>query len=187
MKQENISILSPGEHFGFKGFEWIVLDNNVDGGVLAIMTSTWNNREYCFDDDGCNNYAKSSLRKKLLNELLPVLGEDNLIPHEVDLIADNGDDRYGTVTDRVFILSCDEYRKYRKNVPLLPEWMWTCTPWYITNSGSGINVRVVSTDGGLSGISENISSGVAPACVFNPKNLKLHRQVKMVEVKGEDY
>ena len=28
---------------------------------------------------------------------------------------------------------------------------------------------------------------IAPACVFNPKNLKLHRQVQMVEVEGEDY
>lgn len=116
MKEENIGVLSAGERFGFKGFEWIVLDNNVDGGVLAIMASAWNNEEYSFDDDGCNNYAKSSLRRKLLNELLPVLGEDNLIPHEVDMVADNGDDRYGTVTDRVFILSCDEYRKYRKHV-----------------------------------------------------------------------
>jgi len=25
------------------------------------------------------------------------------------------------------------------------------------------------------------SNGVAPACVFNPKNLKLRRQVQMVE------
>ena len=43
MKEENIGVLSVGERFGFKGFEWIVLDNNVDGGVLAIMASAWNN------------------------------------------------------------------------------------------------------------------------------------------------
>lgn len=182
MKEENIGVLSAGERFGFKGFEWIVLDNNVDGGVLAIMASAWNNEEYSFDDDGCNNYAKSSLRRKLLNELLPVLGEDNLIPHEVDMVADNGDDRYGTVTDRVFILSCDEYRKYRKHVPLLPEWMWTCTPWYISDAGDGYYVRDVDTGGFLNGSSSARGSyGVAPACVFNPKNLKLHRQVQMVE------
>ena len=30
MKEENIGVLSAGERFGFKGFEWIVLDNNVD-------------------------------------------------------------------------------------------------------------------------------------------------------------
>ena len=187
MKQENISILSPGERFGFKGFEWIVLDNNVDGGVLAIMASAWNNEEYSFDDNRCNNYAKSSLRRKLLNELLPVLGEDNLIPHEVDMVADNGDDRYGTVTDRVFILSYDEYRKYRKHVPLLPEWMWTCTPWYISDAGNGHYVCSVGADGILNVSNANGSFGVAPACIFNPKNLKLHRQVQMVEVKGEDY
>lgn len=181
MKEENIGVLSAGERFGFKGFEWIVLDNNVDGGVLAVMTSAWNDEEYSFDDDGCNNYAKSSLRRKLLNELLPVLGEDNLIPHEVDLVADNGDDRYGTVTDRVFILSCDEYRKYRKYVPLLPEWMWTCTPWYISYTGKRIGVRYVSLGGGLGYYNAYVGGGVAPACVFNPKNLKLHRQVQMVE------
>ena len=186
MKQENISILSPGERFDFKGFEWIVLDNNVDGGVLAIMASAWNNEEYSFDDGGYNNYAKSSLRRKLLNELLPVLGEDNLIPHEIDLVADNGDDRYGTVTDKVFILSCDEYRKYRKNVPLLPKCMWTCTPWYITYSGIGNHVRYVNAGGFLHNCSV-CGYGVAPACVFNPKNLKLRRQVQMVEVEGEDY
>lgn len=170
MKEENIGVLSAGERFGFKGFEWIVLDNNVDGGVLAIMTSAWNNEEYSFDDDGCNNYAKSSLRRKLLNELLPVLGEDNLIPHEVDLVADNGDDRYGTVTDRVFILSCDEYRKYRKHVPLLPEWMWTCTPWYITDTGGGVHVRYVCTDGGLDGSGACSGSGV-PRLVYSIRRI----------------
>lgn len=181
MKEENIGVLSAGERFGFKGFEWIVLDNNADDGVLAIMASAWNNEEYSFDDDGCNNYAKSSLRRKLLNELLPVLGEDNLIPHEVDMVADNGDDRYGTVTDRVFILSCDEYRKYRKHVPLPPEWMWTCTPWYTPNAGNSGDVRYVYCTGILYSSGAYNSFGVAPACVFNPKNLKLHRQVQMVE------
>ena len=50
MKEENIGVLSAGERFGFKGFEWIVLDNNVDGGVLAIMASAWNKFQYisCF-------------------------------------------------------------------------------------------------------------------------------------------
>ena len=98
------------------------------------------------------------------------------------MVADNGDDRYGTVTDRVFILSCDEYRKYRKHVPLLPEWMWTCTPWYISDAGGSSHVRGVYGTGNLGGNNgAYYSCGVAPACVFNPKNLKLHRQVQKVE------
>ena len=170
----------------FTNYEWIVLDNNVDGGVLAIMASAWNNKKYSFDDGGCDNYAKSSLRRKLLNELLPVLGEDNLISHEVDLVADNGDDRYGTVTDRVFILSCDEYRKYRKHVPLLPEWMWTCTPWYITDAGRSSHVRCVVSTGFLNSDYTYSSSGVAPACVFNPDKLVAKRGMIYLEEKRND-
>lgn len=34
MKEENIGVLSAGERFGFKGFEWIVLDNN---GILMTV------------------------------------------------------------------------------------------------------------------------------------------------------
>ena len=185
MREDDIRMLPAGSHFNFKGFEWITLDNNVDGGVLAIMASAWNGEEYRFDADCCNNYAKSSLRRKLLTELLPVLGEDNLIPHEVNLVADNGDDRYGTVTDRVFILSCDEYRKYRKNVPLLPEWMWTCTPWYITDSGHSINVRGVNAGGNLNYNNASNTDGVAPACVFNPEKVKIEYQFANVKEKTE--
>lgn len=177
--ENNITTLMQGTYFNFKGFEWVVLDNNVDGGVLGIMTSAWNNKEYSFDDDGCNDYTKSSLRRKLRDELLPVLGEDNLIPHEVNLVADNGDDRYGTVTDKVFILSCDEYRKYRKYVPLLPEWMWTCTPWYISDTGNG--VRVVDAGGILYSSDAHHSIGVAPACVFNPEKLRAKNTVIQLE------
>lgn len=186
MREDDVRMLPAGSHFNFKGFEWIALDNNVDGGVLAVMTSSWNGEKYRFDEGCCNNYTKSSLRRKLLSELLPVLGEDNLIPHEVDLVADNGDDRYGTVKDKVFILSCDEYRKYRKNVPLLPEWMWTCTPWYITGSGHSGSVRRVDTDGILYDNSAHVTNGVAPTCVFNPEKVKVGYAIPTVEERSND-
>lgn len=179
---EEISVLSAGERFSFKGFDWITLGHTEDGGVLAIMDGCW--KEIPFDNkrDYTNNYAKSTLRKTLREELLPVLGEENLLPHVVDLVADNGDDSYGTVTDKVFILSCDEYRKYRKHIPLLDEWSWTCTPWWIDpHSGHGYHVRYINTAGTLSYNGAYGSYGVAPACVFNPAHLKLRRQAQMVE------
>ena len=179
---EEISVLSAGERFSFKGFDWITLGHTEDGGVLAIMDGCW--KEIPFDNkrDYTNNYAKSTLRKTLLEELLPVLGEENLMPHVVDLVADNGDNSYGTVTDKVFILSCDEYRKYRKHIPLLDEWSWTCTPWWIDpHSGNGYYVRGIDPAGTLSNYNAYGSGGVVPACVFNPAHLKLRRQAQMVE------
>lgn len=179
-KEENICVLSVGERFSYKGFEWICLDH-ADDGILAIMASAWNDEEYPFNISGNNNYATSYLRRKLQKELLPILGEDNLLPHVVDLVADNGDDSYGTVTDKVFILSCDEYRKYRKHVPLLREWMWTCTPLYTTDEDIRGYVRVATNSGFLDNFDSAHCCGVAPACVFNPAHLKLHRQVQIVE------
>lgn len=179
---EEISVLRPGERFSFKGFDWITLDHTEDGGVLAIMEGCWRNIPFDNKEDYANNYAKSMLRKTLREELLPILGEENLLPHVVDLVADNGDDSYGTVIDRVSILSCDEYRKYRKYIPLLDEWSWTCTPWWIDpNSGACDSVRSVGTTGTLTSCYAYHSGGVAPVCVFNSAHLKLRRQTRMVE------
>jgi len=183
MTEERINVLSAGERFSYKGFDFICLDPDCEGGVLAIMADAWTGKEMQFDAGNNNNYATSSLRKKLLSDLLPVLGVNNLLPHTVDLTADNGDDRYGTVTDKVFILSCDEYRKYRKYVPLLNEWMWTCTPWWINDAGNDSYVRNVHPAGYItSSYSARFSIGVAPACIFNPSNLKLRRQAHMEEI-----
>lgn len=158
-----------GDKFMFKGFEWVVLnpDPIEKGGVLAMMTSTWNGEEYPFDENGCNNWEKSSLKKKLEEELLPLLGEKNLLEHMVDLEADNGSLEYGVDWGKVFILTCREYRRYREDIPLLPEWMWTCTPW-IT---AGNTVRLVLLDGSLGNGSANDAFGVAPACVFIKESL----------------
>lgn len=38
----NITTLRPGEHFMFKGFEWVCLNpHHPDGGVMAIMAKPW--------------------------------------------------------------------------------------------------------------------------------------------------
>lgn len=149
-----------------------VLDPNAEegAGVFAIMAKAWNDQSYPFDEAGYNNYAKSSLRRKLREELLPVLGEENLLPHVVDLTADNEDDLYGIVTDKVFILSCDEYRKHRKFVPLLSEWMWTCTPWWASpGAGHDSTVRYVGPTGFVYDNYAHYNGGVLPACVFSNK------------------
>lgn len=155
--------MKAGDKFEFKGFEWVVLNpKTAEGGVLAMMTSTWNGKEYQFDENRCSNWEESSLKKKLEEELLPVLGKENLLDHTVNLEADDGDKKYGVDVCKVFVLSCWEYRRYRDHVPRLPEWMWTCTPW----TTDGYAVRVVGPDGGLSYGGADYVNGVAPACVI---------------------
>ena len=188
----NITTLRPGEHFMFKNFEWVCLDpNHPDGGVLAIMAEPWaKDVKFCpsnkFADEkgNWNNYRTSFLRKEVLG-LVKVIGADNLIHHEVDLVADNGDRAYGTVHDFVFILTCDEHRKYRDYIPRYGGWIWTATPWYCgdkdSDTGIADYVRRVNPNGQLNGNIANIGLAVAPACILNPKFLNFRQSMAYVD------
>lgn len=193
----NITTLRPGEHFMFKGFEWVCLDpNHPDGGVLAIMTKPWaKDVKFCPSDKfadlkgNWNNYRTSNVRGVLSDMANAVFGGTCLLAHTVDLVADNGDRAYGTVKDTVFILTCDEYRKYRDYIPHYDSWVWTVTPWYCGDKDSGIgyasSVHLVLTGGQLGRSSAGESHAVAPACILNPKSLNLHQSIAYVEEVSE--
>lgn len=194
----DITTLRPGEHFMFKGFEWVCLDpHSKEGGVLAIMAEPWRrNVRFCpdkqhADENGNrNNYRTSKIRKYLADTLAYVLGANNLLLHETDLIADNGDCAYGAVEDPVFILTCDEYRKYRDYIPRYDSWIWTATPWCCgdkdSDTGGAGGVRIVGTGGLLNDVDGAYYSGaVAPACILNPKSLNLRQSMACVEEVAE--
>lgn len=117
------------------------------------------------DEDNQNNWITSSLRKKLAR----VIGEyiennDALVPFVRDLTTDDGMTEYGSCTDVVSLLTCDEYRKYRKLIPNCGKWHWTITADSLEYSCS---VRSVNSGGSLSSNSAyNGSSGVRPLCVL---------------------
>lgn len=189
----NITTLQPGEHFMFKGFEWVCLDpNHPDGGVLAIMAKPWAKEvKFCpsdkFADErgNWNNYRTSNVRGIISDMANAVFDRESLLSHTVDLVADNGDKAYGTVKDPVFILTCDEYRKYRDYIPHYDSWIWTATPWSCGDKDSdtdvAIHVRFVDTDGRLDINYAYFGYAVVPACVFNPKFLNLRQSMSYVE------
>lgn len=165
-KCPDFSKIKDGEHFLYHGIEFIRLGLE-QGGVLCMTAKPIS--EEAFDPNGCNNWAKSRARKKLNAEFLSLMDENDLLPFESDLTADNGDTAYGKCVDKIGILSCDLYRKYRKIVPLFDEWMWTCTPWHCGTPNSGVAsvVRRVGSDGTLGSSGAYNAYGLAPACIFN--------------------
>lgn len=157
--------IDDGDHFFYHGIRFLCLGEE-QGGILCMTSQVW--KEAAFDENGCNDWRKSSARKLLNIEFLDLLNKDDLLPYHSDLTADNGDTVYGECADYVGLLSCDLYRKYRKIVPLFDEWMWTCTPWHCGTpySGNAGNVRLVHTDGSLNYYSACNANGLAPACIF---------------------
>ena len=165
-KRPDFSKIKDGEHFMYHGIEFIRLGLE-QGGVLCMTTKPI--AEEAFDPNGCNNWAKSRARKNLNTKFLSLMDENDLLPFESDLTADNGDTAYGKCVDKIGILSCDLYRKYRKIVPLFYECMWTCTPWhcgtpYFENAHLA---RIVFSDGTMNVVSADGAFGLAPACIFH--------------------
>lgn len=193
----NITTLRPGEHFMFKNFEWVCLDpNHPDGGVLAIMATPWTKDvKFCpsdkFTDEkgNWNNYRTSNVREILSDMANAVFEEKSLLPHTVDLVADNGDRAYGTVQDFVFILTCDEHRKYRDYIPHYDRLIWTATPWGCgdkdSDAGGSSIVRTVNAGGLLYNYGACNCGAVAPACVLNPKSINLRQNMAYVEEVSE--
>lgn len=193
----NITTLRPGEHFMFKNFEWVCLDpNHPDGGVQAIMATPWTKDvKFCpsdkFTDEkgNWNNYRTSNVREILSDMANAVFEEKSLLPHTVDLVADNGDRAYGTVQDFVFILTCDEYRKYREFIPHYDSLIWTATPWGCGDkdfdAGGSSIVRTVNAGGLLYNYGACNCGVVAPACILNPKSLNLRQNMACVEEVSE--
>lgn len=127
-----------------------------------------------------NNYRTSNVRGILSDMAKSVFGGKSLLSHTVDLVADRA---YGTVQDDIFILACDEYRKYREFIPHYDS--WTSTPWSCgdndSDMGAAISVRFVDTDGQLDINYAYFSYAVVPACILNPEFLNLRKDMAYVE------
>lgn len=156
--------LENGAHFWYKGTEFIRLGEE-QGGILAMTAKTY--PETAFSKDGSNDYRRSDLRKAVLKTFDEIgIDENDVLPFTMDLISDDGDRDYGTVTDKIGILNCDLRRKYKKEIGYPRDnWEWTCTPWYIT-SGYAYSVRSVYPSGGLGSHHAYYGRGFAPACIF---------------------
>ena len=175
--------LYPGERFIFNDIEFVCLEWN-DDTFFAMTTEFWKNLP--FDEDGKNDWRKSSLRRILNEQFLPLIGEKHLVLTTQSLTADNGDTAYGGSSDFITLITDDQFRKYRDILlPIVTEfddWMWTITPWACLSpyASNGHNVRTVIPDGYIYyGIAGN-SIGVAPACTFASAHLKSRRQARIL-------
>lgn len=177
-KNESMKIHA-GDRFTFKGFEWVVLDPDKEGGVLAVMADIWKEDarfsvDFSDRESDASNWFKSNARDVLYKELYPVLGDENLILHTVDLIADDGSTFYGRAKEKVFMLTCDEFRRYRKIIPAYSGRVWTCTPMNTNEDDTFANsVRYVNPDKTFADSYAITNYNIVPACIFNPAHLSI--------------
>lgn len=163
---KKLAELKCGARFTYAGVEWVKLDDT-DGGALAIAAEPVFER--AFDEENCNDWRKSSLRRELNGTFLDALiaeGADRaaFLDLESDLTADDGMTDYGTAADKIALISDSLYRKFRALIPKIGCWWWTLTPWTCDPEYSYL-VRRVDSSGALGWRSAYAGHcGVRPLC-----------------------
>lgn len=159
--------LGIGDIFEVAGLKWIILDIT-DKGYICLADRLENDMKF---DTSCNDWKESCLRKYLnedfYGELSGVVGADNIIPFERDLLSLDGQTEYGTCEDQVSLLTVDEYRKYRKLIPNTGYFWWTITPDSTECNDDAEWVRVVSPFGDFNSRRYGRDDGVRPFCIFS--------------------
>ena len=165
MTKANIKI-APSSVINYGGLDCIVLDVEQDR-ILVLAKESIGNMP--FDEGNSNNFPKGTLCKYLNGEFIKKLkanGADTsaLIPTTIDLTSDDGLKDYGETTQKIFLLTCDMYRKYRSVIPNLDDWWWLATAYSTESNGYAHYARYVSSDGSLYNDGAYAgSNGVRPA------------------------
>lgn len=165
MTKANIKI-APSSVINYGGLDCIVLDVEQDK-ILVLAKESIGNMP--FDEGNSNNFPKGTLCKHLNGEFIKKLkanGADTsaLIPTTIDLTSDDGLKDYEETTQKIFLLTCDMYRKYRSVIPNLDNWWWLATAYSTESNGYAYHARRVDSDGSLGSYFAYLGrSGVRPA------------------------
>ena len=164
-----LSSIREGETFKLGEYEFVVLEHN-NGTAKVLLKNI-----FCTSDFGeCDCDFKKSKIKSILADfdenLSSIIGADNIIPHLVDLMSNDGLKDYGETTERISLLTGDMVRKY---VHILDEynpecWWWLATPYSTPTHNCDEFVVCVSPRGVISNyFCINDGGGVRPFCILN--------------------
>lgn len=161
--EENKHGFKPKQEFTMGGIAWTVIQTGADW-VKCIASDCVEKR--AFDEEDNNDFATSSLRTYLdvefLRRLIKAGAPEEMFEYfNIDLTADDGLKNYYGAYVRIGLITCEEYRILRGNIPALPGQWWTATP----NSPINSFVRIVLSNGSLRSISAyRCDYGVRPLC-----------------------
>lgn len=154
------NVVKIGEH------EMIVLDH-IDGATLLICKDFIDTCTF----GSSNNYDGSNADKVCIEfstAIAKIVGEDNVILHEVDLTADDGLKDYGSVERFASLLTAERYRQYvyilDKHKP--DDWWWLATAFSTPAHDNASWVKCVSPSGYFYDYGYCDGLGVRPFCIL---------------------
>ncbi len=159
--------IEPGTVVKAGKFEIIVLEHLKEGTAILFKDALEERRK--FDSDS-GNWISSDLRNYLntdfYKQLSAEIGEENIVEHTVDLTTVEGSKKFGTVQDKVSLLTCHQFSKYHDILEKfkLDKWWWLCTP--IDVPGWEDCARAVLNFGVVGCSYYYYGGGVRPFCIL---------------------
>ena len=188
MKQKNLELsrVRQGEAFTFDGVRWVKLDESAGAALVVAEDVLLKNTPFECEDaerEDHNNFKGSNLELSIV-ELLTAKHQkiqDAVVERPIDLTTMDGMTDYGMPVVTARVLTIDEYRKYRRFIPLASEPYWLATGWTTKSSPNSNTVYAyyVNTGGTLYG------SGVCSAHFAARPALYLKSSI-LVSVDTED-
>ena len=118
-----------------------------------------NNYDGSYVDDICREFAK---------EIAAIVGEDNILLHDVDLTSDDGLKDYGVIQRKASLLTTEQARRYVGILDKfkLDAWWWLATPWSTPTHDDSGWIKCVSPSGLIDSGYYNYDYGVRPFCIL---------------------
>lgn len=188
MKMKNLALaqVRRGERFTLDGVEFVKLEDDLDA-AFAVAADTL--PECCqFESDDAeredhNNFSGSHIAKVmerwLRDQHKPIF--DATLERPIDLTSMDGMTTYGKPFAVARLLTIDEFRKYRRFIPLTSKPFWTATPWTTLRSPvSSVNgAYYINTDG-------TVYSNRVYNAIFAPRPALYLQSSILVSVETED-
>lgn len=167
-KRSQKIVAEVGDVVEIAGIEWLILDITEEG-YLAITNELI---DVSMEFDALYNEWKESKLSEYLNvSILPNLenevGLDGIVRTSRNLISLDGQTEYGVASEKISLLTVDEYRKYRKLLPNIGKFWWLITPFSTERNYCDHSVCAVSPSGNIVEENNRARNGVRPFCIFS--------------------
>ena len=137
-KTIELSRVRQGEHFTLDGVEWVKLDETHMGAFVVTADALPDNCPFENDDDreDANNFCGSHIAKEMERWLRDQHKSifDATLERPIDLTTMDGMTDYGMPLAVARLLTIDDYRKYRRFIPLASRPFWLATGWTTKSS-----------------------------------------------------
>ena len=159
--------IAVGETFKLGKHEFVVLEHSKETTAVILKDLLNGSKQF----GSSNNFDGSGVDKecqKFADEIVEIVGTENLVEHTVDLTSDDGLKDYGKVKRKMSLLTAELYRRYVYILDKfkLGEWWWLATAYSAKPHDDTTWVKCVSSSGYIDNCYCDDYRGVRPFCIL---------------------